>query len=71
MASSFNVIIGRSTLIEIRVLVSQSHICMKFLTPMRIATLRVNQEVVMGVEVLDNKSEDETRAAPVEDVEEV
>ncbi|GKV20257.1 hypothetical protein SLEP1_g30411 [Rubroshorea leprosula] len=54
MASSFNVVIGRPTLIEIRAVVSQSHLCMKFPTPMGIATLR-----------------DETRAAPVEDVEEV
>ncbi|GKV39886.1 hypothetical protein SLEP1_g47587 [Rubroshorea leprosula] len=79
-----------------------SHLCMKFPTPMGIATLRGNQEVarhcyitsvtqpmkgkaqtpeaiphrisdnqqVMGVEIVDNRPEDETRAAPVEDVEE-
>ncbi|GKV33270.1 hypothetical protein SLEP1_g41798 [Rubroshorea leprosula] len=83
--------------------VSQSHLCMKFPTPMGIATLRGNQEVarhcyitsvtqptkgkdktpevipqqipdnqqVMGVEIVDNRPDDETRAAPVEDVEEV
>ncbi|GKV14687.1 hypothetical protein SLEP1_g25519 [Rubroshorea leprosula] len=103
MASSFNVIIGRPTLTEIRAVVSQSHLCMKFPTPTGIATLRGNQEVtrhcyitsvtqpqkgkaqtpeinpkripddrqVMGVEIVDNRLEDETRAAPVEDVEEV
>ncbi|GKV41128.1 hypothetical protein SLEP1_g48700 [Rubroshorea leprosula] len=103
MASSFNVIIGRPTLTEIRAMVSQSHLCMKFPTPTGIATLRGNQEVarhcyitsvtqpqkgktqtpkvdpkrilddrqVMGVEIVDNRPEDETRAAPVEDVEEV
>ncbi|GKV31526.1 hypothetical protein SLEP1_g40206 [Rubroshorea leprosula] len=103
MASSFNVVIGRPTLTEIRAVVSQSHLCMKFPTPMGIATLRGNQEVarhcyitsitqpqkgktqtpeinpkqipddrqVMGVEIVDNRPEDETRAAPVEDVEEV
>ncbi|GKV26840.1 hypothetical protein SLEP1_g36064 [Rubroshorea leprosula] len=103
MASSFNIVIGRPTLTEIRVVVSQSHLCMKFPTPMGIATLRGNQEVarhcyitsvtqptkgkdqtpeaisqqipntqqVMGVEIVDNRPEDETRAAPVEDVEEV
>ncbi|GKV19688.1 hypothetical protein SLEP1_g29914 [Rubroshorea leprosula] len=103
MASSINVVIGRLTLTEIRAVVSQSHLCMKFPTPTGIATLRGNQEVtrhcyitsvtqpqkgkaqtpeinpkripddrqVMGVEIVDNRPEDETRAAPVEDVEEV
>ncbi|GKV34728.1 hypothetical protein SLEP1_g43074 [Rubroshorea leprosula] len=103
MASSFNVVIGRPTLTEIRVVVCQSHLCMKFPTPMGITTLQSNQEVarhcyitsvtqpkkgkdhtpeaipqripdhqqVMGVEIVDNRPEDETRAAPVEDVEEV
>ncbi|GKU96129.1 hypothetical protein SLEP1_g9399 [Rubroshorea leprosula] len=103
MASSFNIVIGRPTLTEIRAVVSQSHLCMKFPTPTGIATLRGNQEVarhcyitsvtqpqkgkaqtpeinpkripddrqVMGVEIVDNRPEDETRAAPVEDVEEV
>ncbi|GKV45985.1 hypothetical protein SLEP1_g53009 [Rubroshorea leprosula] len=102
MAFSFNVVIGRPTLIEIQAVVSQSHLCMKFPTPMGIATLRGNQEVarhcyitsitqpqkgkdqtpkanpkripdnrqVMGVEIVENRLEDETRAAPVEDVEE-
>ncbi|GKV49232.1 hypothetical protein SLEP1_g55995 [Rubroshorea leprosula] len=103
MASSFNAVIGRPTLTEIRAVVSQSHLCMKFPTPTGIATLRGNQEVarhcyitsvtqpqkgkdqtpevnpkripddrqVMGVEIVDNRPEDETRVAPVEDVEEV
>ncbi|GKV49152.1 hypothetical protein SLEP1_g55918 [Rubroshorea leprosula] len=103
MALSFNIVIGRPTLTKIRAVVSQSHLCMKFPTPMRIATLRGNQEVarhcyitsvtqptkgkdqtsevipqqildnqqVMGVEIVDNRPEDETRATPVEDVEEV
>ncbi|GKV11395.1 hypothetical protein SLEP1_g22658 [Rubroshorea leprosula] len=103
MASSFNAIIGQPTLIEIRAVVSQSHLYMKFPTPMGIATLRGNQEVgrhcyitsvtrpqkgkeqtletvpqqihdtqqVMGVEIVDNRPEDKTRAALVEDVEEV
>ncbi|GKV53008.1 hypothetical protein SLEP1_g59558, partial [Rubroshorea leprosula] len=103
MASSFNVVIGRPTLTEIRAVVSQSHLCIKFPTPKGIATLRGNQDVarhcyitsvtqpqkskaqtletdpkqilddrqVMCVEIEDNRPEDETRAAPVEDVEEV
>ncbi|GKV33304.1 hypothetical protein SLEP1_g41830 [Rubroshorea leprosula] len=99
MASSFNVVIGRPTLTEIRAVVSQSHLCMKFPTPTGIATLRGNQEMdrhcyitsvtqpqkgktqtpevdpkripddrqVMGVEIVDNRPEDETRAALVKD----
>ncbi|GKV37551.1 hypothetical protein SLEP1_g45572 [Rubroshorea leprosula] len=58
MPSSFNIVIGRPTLTEIRAVVSQSHLCMKFPTPMGIATLK------------DNKLEDESRTALVEDVEE-
>ncbi|GKU99682.1 hypothetical protein SLEP1_g12491 [Rubroshorea leprosula] len=45
MPSFFNVVIGRPTLTEIRAVVSQSHLCMKFPTLMGIATLRGNQEV--------------------------
>ncbi|GKV02683.1 hypothetical protein SLEP1_g15081 [Rubroshorea leprosula] len=103
MAFSFNIVIDRPTLTEIRAVVSQSHLCMKFPTPMGITTLRGNQEVarhcyitsvtqptkgkdktpevipqrvpnnqqVMGVKIVDNRPEDETRAAPVEDVEDV
>ncbi|GKU89490.1 hypothetical protein SLEP1_g3623 [Rubroshorea leprosula] len=103
MASSFNVVIGRPTLTEIRAVVSQSHFCIKFPTPIGIATLQGNQEMarhcciisvtqpkkgkdqapeaipqrisdnqqVMGVEIVDNRSKDEPRAALVEDVKEV
>ncbi|GKV29598.1 hypothetical protein SLEP1_g38507 [Rubroshorea leprosula] len=103
MPSSFTIVIGRPTLTEIRAVISQSHLCMKFPTPMGIATLKGNQEVarhcyltsvtrpqknkdqpaenpppkihnnrqVMGVEILDNRPKDETRAASGEDVEEV
>ncbi|GKV01449.1 hypothetical protein SLEP1_g14000 [Rubroshorea leprosula] len=45
MASSFNIVVGKPTLTEIRAVVSQAHLCMKFPTPMGIATLRGNQEV--------------------------
>ncbi|GKU97081.1 hypothetical protein SLEP1_g10263 [Rubroshorea leprosula] len=47
MASSFNIVIGRPTLTEIRAV------------------------QVMGVEIVDNRPDDEARAASVEDVEEV
>ncbi|GKV21693.1 hypothetical protein SLEP1_g31647 [Rubroshorea leprosula] len=105
MPSSFNLVIGRPTLTEIRAIVSQSHLCMKFPTPMGVATLRGNQEAarhcymtsvarsrrnkevvpspeapqpetpntqqVMGVELPDNRPEDNPRATPVEEVKEV
>ncbi|GKV27692.1 hypothetical protein SLEP1_g36830 [Rubroshorea leprosula] len=105
MPSSFNLVIGRPTLTEIRAIVSPPHLCMKFPTPMGIATLRGNQEAarhcymtsvarsrrnkevapspeapqpeapntqqVMGVELPDNRPEDDPRATPVEEVEEV
>ncbi|GKV52490.1 hypothetical protein SLEP1_g59066 [Rubroshorea leprosula] len=45
MASSFNVVIGQPTLTEIQVMVFQSHLCMKFPTPMGIATLKGNQGI--------------------------
>ncbi|GKV27231.1 hypothetical protein SLEP1_g36424 [Rubroshorea leprosula] len=45
MASSFNIVIGRPTLTEIRAVVSPSHLCMKFPTPTGLATLRGNQEI--------------------------
>ncbi|GKV17254.1 hypothetical protein SLEP1_g27785 [Rubroshorea leprosula] len=104
MASSFNIVIGRPTLTEIRAVVSPSHLCLKFPTLTGVATLRGNQEIarhcyvtsvsrprkekqvpnpeptqpevpptqqVMGVELLDNRPNDEARATPVEEVEEV
>ncbi|GKV15754.1 hypothetical protein SLEP1_g26507 [Rubroshorea leprosula] len=103
MASSFNIVIRRPTLTEIRAVVSQSHLCMKFPTPMGVATLRGNQEVarhcymtsvtlpqrdklitpapiqaeipstqqVMGIELPDYRPNDDARATPVEEVEEI
>ncbi|GKV35514.1 hypothetical protein SLEP1_g43772 [Rubroshorea leprosula] len=68
MASSFNIVIGRPTLTEIRAVVSQSHLSQ---TPEAIPQQISDNQQVMGVEIVDNRLEDETRAAPVEDVEEV
>ncbi|GKV28953.1 hypothetical protein SLEP1_g37937 [Rubroshorea leprosula] len=45
MASSFNIVIGRPTLTEIRAVVSPSHLCLKFPTPTGVAMLRGNQEI--------------------------
>ncbi|GKV17197.1 hypothetical protein SLEP1_g27733 [Rubroshorea leprosula] len=44
MASFFNAVIGRPTLTKIRVVVSQSHLCMKFPTPIGITTLRAQAQ---------------------------
>lgn len=105
MALSFNLVIGRPTLTEIRAIMSQSYLCMKFSTPMGIATLKGNQEIarhcymmsvtrsckdkeaelelesiqtqplsnnqVMGIQLLDNRLDDEPRATPGEEVEKV
>ncbi|GKV50784.1 hypothetical protein SLEP1_g57479 [Rubroshorea leprosula] len=46
MASFFNVVVGRPTLIEIRVVVSQSHLYVKFPTPMGITTLCSNPVLI-------------------------
>ncbi|GKV27059.1 hypothetical protein SLEP1_g36267 [Rubroshorea leprosula] len=70
MVSSFNIIIGRPILTEIQAVVSQFDLCMKFPTPMGVETLRDNQEV-MGIELPNNIFEDEARATPAEEVEEV
>ncbi|GKV51702.1 hypothetical protein SLEP1_g58333 [Rubroshorea leprosula] len=43
MASFFNAVIGRPTLTEIRAVVSQSRLCMKFPTSIGIATLRASR----------------------------
>ncbi|GKV28774.1 hypothetical protein SLEP1_g37780 [Rubroshorea leprosula] len=68
MASSFNIIIGRPTLTEIRAVVSPSHLCMKFPTPMGVAALRGNQEIAQHCYMT---LEGEARATPAEEVEEV
>ncbi|GKU92919.1 hypothetical protein SLEP1_g6577 [Rubroshorea leprosula] len=70
MVSSFNIVIGRPTLTEIRAVVSQSHLC-KAQTLEAIPQQIPDNQQVMGVEIVDNRPEDETRAAPIEDVEEV
>ncbi|GKV12323.1 hypothetical protein SLEP1_g23482 [Rubroshorea leprosula] len=79
MASSFNIVIGRPTLTEIRAVVSPSHLCLKFptLTDKQVPNPEPTQpevpptQQVMGVELLDNRPDDEARATPAEEVEEV
>ncbi|GKV32530.1 hypothetical protein SLEP1_g41127 [Rubroshorea leprosula] len=72
MASSFNIVIGQPTLTEIRAVVSQSHLCMKFPTPMGIATLRGNQEVARHcITSVTQPMKGKAQTPEVEDVEEV
>ncbi|GKU97906.1 hypothetical protein SLEP1_g10981 [Rubroshorea leprosula] len=63
MASSFNVIIGRPTLTEIRAVKGKDQ------TPKVHSKQIPDNRQIMGVEIVDNRPEDETRAAPVEAVE--
>ncbi|GKV35996.1 hypothetical protein SLEP1_g44183 [Rubroshorea leprosula] len=72
MPSSFNLVIGRPTLTEIRAIVSPPHLCMKFPTPMGIATLRGNQEAARHCYMTSvARPKDDPRATPVEEVEKV
>ncbi|GKV51633.1 hypothetical protein SLEP1_g58269 [Rubroshorea leprosula] len=46
MESAFNAILGRATLCELKAVVSQPHLCMKFPTPQGVGVLRGNQKMV-------------------------
>ncbi|GKV02599.1 hypothetical protein SLEP1_g15017 [Rubroshorea leprosula] len=63
VASSFNAVIGRPTLTEIRAVGKAQT---PEINPKRIP----DDRQVMGVEIVDNRPEDETRVALIEDVEE-
>ncbi|GKV35987.1 hypothetical protein SLEP1_g44174 [Rubroshorea leprosula] len=65
MTSSFNVVIGRPTLTKIRAVKGKAQT--PEINPKRVP----DDRQVMGVEIVDNRPKDETRAVPVEDVEEV
>ncbi|GKV43074.1 hypothetical protein SLEP1_g50414 [Rubroshorea leprosula] len=80
MASSFNIVIGRPTLIEIRAVEVAKHCYItsvtqptkgKDQTPEAIPHQIPDNQQVIGVEIVDNRPEDETRATLVKDVEEV
>ncbi|GKV25426.1 hypothetical protein SLEP1_g34867 [Rubroshorea leprosula] len=45
MESAFNAILGRATLCELRAVVSQPHLCMKFPTPQGVGVLKGNQKM--------------------------
>ncbi|GKU99600.1 hypothetical protein SLEP1_g12423 [Rubroshorea leprosula] len=45
MESAFNAILGRATLCELKVVISQPHLCMKFPTPQGVGVLRGNQNM--------------------------
>ncbi|GKV46564.1 hypothetical protein SLEP1_g53537 [Rubroshorea leprosula] len=46
MESAFNAILGRATLCELKAIISQSHLCMKFPTPQGVGVLKGNQKMV-------------------------
>ncbi|GKU90818.1 hypothetical protein SLEP1_g4769 [Rubroshorea leprosula] len=45
MESAFNAILGRATLCELKAVISQPHLCMKFPTPQGVGVLRGNQKM--------------------------
>ncbi|GKV51507.1 hypothetical protein SLEP1_g58152 [Rubroshorea leprosula] len=45
MESAYNAIIGRATLCELKAIISQPHLCMKFPTPQGIGVLKGNQKM--------------------------
>ncbi|GKV39926.1 hypothetical protein SLEP1_g47620 [Rubroshorea leprosula] len=45
MESAFNAILGRATLCELKAVVSQPHLCMKFSTPQGVGVLKGNQKM--------------------------
>ncbi|GLU23409.1 hypothetical protein SLE2022_394150 [Rubroshorea leprosula] len=45
MESAFNAILGRATLCELKAVVSQPHLCMKFPTPQEVEVLKGNQKM--------------------------
>ncbi|GKV32754.1 hypothetical protein SLEP1_g41336 [Rubroshorea leprosula] len=45
MESTFNAILGRATLYELKAIISQPHLCMKFPTPQGVGVLKGNQKM--------------------------
>ncbi|GKV40900.1 hypothetical protein SLEP1_g48494 [Rubroshorea leprosula] len=45
MESAFNAILGRATLCELKAVISQPHLCMKFPTPQEVGVLKGNQKM--------------------------
>ncbi|GKU97245.1 hypothetical protein SLEP1_g10414 [Rubroshorea leprosula] len=45
MESAFNAILGRATLCELKAVISQPHLCMKFPTPQGVGVLKGNQKM--------------------------
>ncbi|GKV09734.1 hypothetical protein SLEP1_g21190 [Rubroshorea leprosula] len=45
MESAFNAILGRATLCELKAVISQPHLCMKFPTPLGVGVLKGNQKM--------------------------
>ncbi|GKV17775.1 hypothetical protein SLEP1_g28236 [Rubroshorea leprosula] len=48
MESAFNAILGRATLCELKAVISQPHLCMKFPTPQGVGVLKGNQKMAIA-----------------------
>ncbi|GKV49755.1 hypothetical protein SLEP1_g56488 [Rubroshorea leprosula] len=63
MESAFNAILGRATLCELKVVISQPHLCMKFPTPQGVGVLKGNQRMARAC-YQDTFKQVEPTAAP-------
>ncbi|GKV24654.1 hypothetical protein SLEP1_g34238 [Rubroshorea leprosula] len=64
MESAFNAILGRATLCELKAVISQPHLCMKFPTPQGVGVLKENQKMARAC-YQDTFKKVELAAAPV------
>ncbi|GKV49226.1 hypothetical protein SLEP1_g55988 [Rubroshorea leprosula] len=70
MESAFNAILGRATICELKAIISQPHLCMKFPTPQGVGVLKRNQKMARAC-YQDTFKKVELAAAPAEPVETV
>ncbi|GKV44712.1 hypothetical protein SLEP1_g51871 [Rubroshorea leprosula] len=63
MESAFNAILGRATLCELKAVISQPHLCMKFPTPQGVGVLKGNQKMARAC-YQDTFKKVEVAAAP-------
>ncbi|GKV36104.1 hypothetical protein SLEP1_g44272 [Rubroshorea leprosula] len=64
MESAFNTILGRATLCELKAVISQPHLCMKFPTPQGVGVLKGNQKMARTC-YQDTFKKVELAAAPI------
>ncbi|GKV42478.1 hypothetical protein SLEP1_g49874 [Rubroshorea leprosula] len=71
MESAFNAILGRATLCELKAVISQPHLCMKFPTPQGVGVLKGNQKMARACYKDTFKKVELAKAEPVEPMETV